>query len=140
MLITVAIVNYLNDTQSYEGYQIGHSVGTDLRIIIDTDEGKFGGYDRLAMGHHNSFPNLEPFNKRLASIKLYLPARTCLVRRTKLESEPGFFEIYVLRKCVNLIFRNQIMAPTAVIASTRADPLLNMTADEFISNFPANAI
>lgn len=72
--------------QSFEGYQIGHSLGSDLRVIIDTDDVKFGGFGRLTSGHHVPFPTLEAFDNRQFSVKLYLPSRTGMVSHSHLLS------------------------------------------------------
>ena len=67
-------------TKSYENYRIGTKWGTEHRIILDSDEGKFFGKDRLKYSHDHRFPCLyKGWNNRPYSMNVYLPARTCMV-------------------------------------------------------------
>jgi len=63
-------------TNSYTDYQVGMSMNEPMRVVLDTDEGRFGGHMRLEYGHGNSFPVLGGCQDRPHSVKLYLPART----------------------------------------------------------------
>ena len=65
---------------SFENYKIGTKWGTEHRIILDSDEGKFFGKDRLKYGHDHRFPCLyNSFNNRPYSMNIYIPSRTCMV-------------------------------------------------------------
>eukprot|EP00444_Apocalathium_aciculiferum_P021336 CAMPEP_0183475452 /NCGR_PEP_ID=MMETSP0370-20130417/164829_1 /TAXON_ID=268820 /ORGANISM="Peridinium aciculiferum, Strain PAER-2" /LENGTH=180 /DNA_ID=CAMNT_0025668247 /DNA_START=1 /DNA_END=539 /DNA_ORIENTATION=+ len=64
-------------TQSFEGYQIGMGMDEPMRLVLDTDEGRFGGHKRL--DHAKAFPVLGGAHQRPHSVKLYLPARTAQV-------------------------------------------------------------
>jgi len=65
--------------KSYEGYGVGTKWGEPLRCILDSDEGRFGGHNRLDYGHTNPFPTQPGTHKRPHSVKMYLPARTAQV-------------------------------------------------------------
>ena len=53
---------------------------TDHKIILDSDEDKFFGKNRLQHGHENRFPILyNSFNNRPYSMNVYIPSRTCMV-------------------------------------------------------------
>jgi len=67
-------------TQSFEHYRIGTKWASDHKILLDTDESRFGGYDRLKYGHNNYFPIIkEKWNNRQNYIQLYIPSRTAMV-------------------------------------------------------------
>ena len=67
-------------TKSFENYKIGTKWGTEHRIILDSDENKFFGKDRLKYGHDHRFPCLyNSFNNRPYSMNIYIPSRTCMV-------------------------------------------------------------
>ncbi|CAE8637345.1 unnamed protein product [Polarella glacialis] len=66
-------------TQSHTDYRIGHTWNEGLRIVLDSDEGRFGGDNRLQWGHDNSFPPKDGWDNRYHSTLMYLPARTCQV-------------------------------------------------------------
>eukprot|EP00928_Gymnodinium_smaydae_P033600 TRINITY_DN2401_c0_g1_i1.p1 TRINITY_DN2401_c0_g1~~TRINITY_DN2401_c0_g1_i1.p1 ORF type:complete len:2034 (+),score=562.59 TRINITY_DN2401_c0_g1_i1:70-6171(+) len=70
------IVMNFHPHNSYTDYQIGHKWNEPLRMIMDSDEERFGGHSRLQWGHDNSFPVGHGFMQRPHSTKLYLPART----------------------------------------------------------------
>lgn len=74
-------------TQSYTDYKIGHTWNEGLRVVLDSDEGRFGGHHRLDWGHSNSFPPGDGWDSRYHSTKMYMPARTCqvLVRESLLQ-------------------------------------------------------
>eukprot|EP00446_Apocalathium_sp_SHHI-4_P038691 CAMPEP_0177305258 /NCGR_PEP_ID=MMETSP0368-20130122/7081_1 /TAXON_ID=447022 ORGANISM="Scrippsiella hangoei-like, Strain SHHI-4" /NCGR_SAMPLE_ID=MMETSP0368 /ASSEMBLY_ACC=CAM_ASM_000363 /LENGTH=818 /DNA_ID=CAMNT_0018763881 /DNA_START=42 /DNA_END=2496 /DNA_ORIENTATION=+ len=65
--------------QSYSDYQIGVGWDEPMRCVLDSDESRFGGQNRLEHGHVNVFPVLGGFKERPHSVKLYLPARTAQV-------------------------------------------------------------
>ena len=59
--------------KSFEHYRIGTKWGSDHMILLDTDEGILGGYDRLKYGHDNYFPIIkEKWNNRPNYIQLYI--------------------------------------------------------------------
>ena len=67
-------------TQSFQNYRIGSKWGSEHRIILDSDEGKFFGKDRLQYGHEHRFPILhEKFNNRPYCMNVYIPSRTCMI-------------------------------------------------------------
>ena len=67
-------------TQSFENYKIGTKWGSEHRIILDSDEDKFFGKNRLSYGHSHRFPCLhESYNNRPYSMNVYIPSRTCMV-------------------------------------------------------------
>ena len=61
--------------KSYEGYTIPVTKGEDHDILFTSDDGKYGGFERIAHGQVSAYvPEMEGNN-----LRLYLPARTCLV-------------------------------------------------------------
>ena len=66
--------------RSFENYKIGTKWKSEHRIILDSDEGKFFGKERLRHGHEHRFPCLHSaFNNRPCSMNVYIPSRTCMV-------------------------------------------------------------
>ena len=66
--------------KSFEGYTIGTKWGTQHKIVLDSDEERFMGKNRLIHGHENPFPvNKKEFNNRPYNMKVYIPSRTCMV-------------------------------------------------------------
>mmetsp|Transcript_66966 Transcript_66966/g.160397 ORF Transcript_66966/g.160397 Transcript_66966/m.160397 type:complete len:1446 (+) Transcript_66966:129-4466(+) len=66
-------------TNSYTDYRIGHPWNEGLKVVVDSDEGRFGGFMRLEHGHANAFPVGKAWDNRYHSAQLYLPARTVQV-------------------------------------------------------------
>jgi 1,4-alpha-glucan branching enzyme len=66
-------------TQSYTDYRIGHPWKEGLRVVLDSDEGRFGGHRRLEWGHSNSHQAGDGWDGRYHSAQLYLPSRTVQV-------------------------------------------------------------
>jgi len=66
-------------TNSYTDYKIGQPWGEGLRVVLDSDEERFGGQMRLDWGHKNTFPCGEAWDNRYHSVQLYMPSRTCQV-------------------------------------------------------------
>jgi len=64
---------------SYSDYRIGHTWNEGMRILMDSDEPRFGGHNRLEWGHHNTFPVMDGWDGRYHSLKCYMPARSCQV-------------------------------------------------------------
>ena len=66
--------------KSFTDYPIGTKWKSKHIIIMDSDELRFLGQERLKQGH-NKFINTinKPWNDRPNRIKLYLPSRTCSI-------------------------------------------------------------
>lgn len=79
---------------SYDGYQLGCCWNEPMRTVLDTDEGRFGGHQRLEYGHANPFPPMHGMHSRNHTVKLYVPSRTAqvLVRDSLVQ---GGVKIYV---------------------------------------------
>lgn len=66
--------------KSYEHYRIGTKWASGHKILLDSDESRFGGYDRLNYGHNNYFPIIrEKWNNRANHFHIYIPSRTAIV-------------------------------------------------------------
>ena len=75
----VFIFNF-HPSKSFESYTIGTWWKSDHYIVLDSDEERFGGYQRLDSAHDKWFEVInEKCNDRPYSIKLYAPCRTCIV-------------------------------------------------------------
>jgi 1,4-alpha-glucan branching enzyme/glycosyltransferase involved in cell wall biosynthesis len=74
-------------SNSYADYGVGCCWNEPMRVVLDSDEGWFGGHHRLDWGHSNGIPPQDGLHSRNHSVKLYLPARTCqvLVRESLLK-------------------------------------------------------
>jgi hypothetical protein len=74
-------------SNSYTDFGIGCCWNEPMRVVVDTDEGWFGGHHRLDWGHANGHPPMQAQDNRNHSIKLYVPARTgqILVRESLLK-------------------------------------------------------
>eukprot|EP00931_Biecheleriopsis_adriatica_P037103 TRINITY_DN2129_c0_g3_i1.p1 TRINITY_DN2129_c0_g3~~TRINITY_DN2129_c0_g3_i1.p1 ORF type:complete len:1462 (-),score=350.98 TRINITY_DN2129_c0_g3_i1:235-4620(-) len=66
-------------TNSYTDYRIGHTWNEGMRVVLDSDEGRFGGHHRLDWGHNNSAPPGDGWDCRYHSTLMYLPSRTVQV-------------------------------------------------------------
>ncbi|XP_069693954.1 1,4-alpha-glucan-branching enzyme isoform X2 [Periplaneta americana] len=65
-------------TKSFTGYRVGLEIPGEYKVVLDTDNGKYGGFQRVDSNvHHFTYP--EGFSGRRNSIKLYLPSRTAQV-------------------------------------------------------------
>ncbi len=65
--------------RSHEGYQVIIPPATRWRHVLDSDEGRFGGFGRIAKGMEYS-PVAERRGSEIVQVaKLYLPARTAAV-------------------------------------------------------------
>lgn len=65
---------------SYTDYLIGTHWRSDLFIVLETDEERFGGHQRLNDGHGKWFKVDEKgHNQRRHSFKLYIPSRCAIV-------------------------------------------------------------
>ena len=65
---------------SYENYRVGTGWSTPHKIVLDTDEGRFFGTNRLDYGHKTPFPSVnQPWMNESHYIQMYLPSRTCII-------------------------------------------------------------
>ncbi|MDD6212745.1 MAG: alpha amylase C-terminal domain-containing protein [Clostridiales bacterium] len=80
----VLFVFNFHPTQSFTDYVIPVTYPTDYRLILSSDEKRFGGYDRIADMQYSAYqPGMEG-----NWLKLYLPARTAAVLVPVFEDEP----------------------------------------------------
>jgi len=67
-------------SKSFENYRVGTRWPYEHIIVLDTDEARFGGKERLRHGHDNPFPIIkEPWCDRPNYVQLYIPSRTAIV-------------------------------------------------------------
>ncbi|WVN88438.1 1,4-alpha-glucan-branching enzyme [Cryptococcus depauperatus CBS 7841] len=67
-----------NPTQSFADYRVGVDVAGEYKVILTSDESKFGGHDRIDLnGKHFTTP-IE-WNERKNWLQVYIPSRTVLV-------------------------------------------------------------
>jgi 1,4-alpha-glucan branching enzyme len=67
-------------SQSFEHYRIGTKWESEHLIVLDTDETRFHGKNRLTYGHNNFFPIIrDGWMNRRNYIQLYIPSRTAIV-------------------------------------------------------------
>ena len=75
----VFIFNF-HPTKSFEHYRVGTKWGCDHICVLDTDEERFGGHERLRYGHDHAFPvTKEGWHNRPNYLVVYLPCRTAMV-------------------------------------------------------------
>jgi 1,4-alpha-glucan branching enzyme len=74
-------------TNSYTDYRVGHPWKEGMKVVLDSDEGRFGGHQRLEWGHANAAPPGQASDNRYCSCQMYLPCRTMqvLVRESVLK-------------------------------------------------------
>ncbi|VDM53022.1 unnamed protein product [Angiostrongylus costaricensis] len=66
--------------KSFPDYKVGVEVPGIYKLVLNSDEERFGGHNRLQLGsEHHSFP--EGYAGRRNHVLVYAPARTCLVFR-----------------------------------------------------------
>ncbi len=70
----VFAINF-SPSNSYEGYYIEVKGKGDYRVILSTDEARFGGFDRISKDH---IYKAEKYPDGKYRIRVYLPARTAL--------------------------------------------------------------
>ncbi|KAI5950274.1 GLC3 [Candida jiufengensis] len=72
-----------NSTQSFPDYKVGVEIPGTYEIILNSDEPKFGGHDRIKdheIGKKQQFfTNNESWNHRSNSLMVYIPSRTAIV-------------------------------------------------------------
>eukprot|EP01016_Furgasonia_blochmanni_P030821 TRINITY_DN3195_c0_g1_i7.p1 TRINITY_DN3195_c0_g1~~TRINITY_DN3195_c0_g1_i7.p1 ORF type:complete len:123 (-),score=16.31 TRINITY_DN3195_c0_g1_i7:120-488(-) len=71
-----------------DSYRVGTTWPHDHICILDSDEARFGGQDRLIHGHHTPFPVIkEGWDHRYNYLQVYIPSRTCMALRPIFPSE-----------------------------------------------------
>lgn len=69
-----------NGFKSFENYKVGTLWQSDHFVLFESDEERFGGYQRLNDAHGKWYESFkEAKNNRPNSINIYLPARTVIV-------------------------------------------------------------
>lgn len=63
-------------TKSFTDYKVGIHGGGEYRVVLNSDEKRFGGYERIDP-NVPAFTKEEPFNGRSHSLMVYIPSRTC---------------------------------------------------------------
>ncbi|EPQ26723.1 uncharacterized protein PFL1_05702 [Pseudozyma flocculosa PF-1] len=65
-------------TNSYTDYRVGVELPGKYKVLLDSDEKRFGGHDRV--DHSVEYFTTDmPWNGRANFLQVYLPTRTCLV-------------------------------------------------------------
>jgi 1,4-alpha-glucan branching enzyme len=73
----VAVFNF-HPTESYADYRIGVPDQADYRVVLDTDQAEFGGFNRISP--NQTYPRQEiASHGRTQSIQLYIPSRSAQV-------------------------------------------------------------
>ncbi|CDI76521.1 glycan synthetase, putative [Eimeria praecox] len=62
---------------SYEGFHVGCMYNEPMRLFLDSDESRFGGFGRLTP--RTQHPATEAKDSRPHSVRIYLPSSTCAV-------------------------------------------------------------
>lgn len=65
-------------SKSFKDYRVGIEQAGTYRIVLDTDDGEFGGFNRNAKDTRFFTNDLE-WNGRKSSVQVYIPSRTALV-------------------------------------------------------------
>ncbi|THH30686.1 hypothetical protein EUX98_g3499 [Antrodiella citrinella] len=65
-------------TQSFTDYRVGVEVPGDYKIVLSSDENRFGGFDNISLDGKFTTTPLE-WNGRKNYIQVYIPTRTCIV-------------------------------------------------------------
>ncbi|KAI5961336.1 GLC3 [Candida theae] len=72
-----------NPTQSFTDYKVGVEAAGKYEIILNSDDAKFGGHDRIkdpVPGKKQEFfTENDPWNNRSNSLMVYIPSRTAIV-------------------------------------------------------------
>ncbi|KAK7207379.1 putative glycogen branching enzyme GbeA [Myxozyma melibiosi] len=68
-----------NPSQSFVDYRIGVQVAGEYRIVLDSDEERFGGHARIDHEKSQFFTTPLAWNDRDNFIQVYIPARVALV-------------------------------------------------------------
>ncbi|XP_073996402.1 1,4-alpha-glucan-branching enzyme [Rhodnius prolixus] len=67
-----------HSTKSFPGYRVGVNESGVFHMVLNSDEKKFGGHDRLNMATKFATHNI-PFAGRQFSFQIYIPSRVALV-------------------------------------------------------------
>ncbi|XP_050097195.1 1,4-alpha-glucan-branching enzyme [Anopheles aquasalis] len=71
------VLNF-HSTKSFTDYRIGVDLPGKYRVVLSTDDGAFGGFDRIDKTvEHATFP--EGWNGRRNYLQLYIPCRTACI-------------------------------------------------------------
>jgi len=65
-------------SQSFTDYRIGVEEAGEYKIVLSSDEGRFGGFDNI-MIDSKFFTTPMEWNGRKNFVQVYLPTRTCIV-------------------------------------------------------------
>jgi 1,4-alpha-glucan branching enzyme len=65
-------------TESFSDYRIGVPRGGTWQVLLESDAPEFGGHSRISHETRH-FSDSGEWDGRAASIRVYLPSRTCLV-------------------------------------------------------------
>jgi len=65
-------------SKSFSDYKVGVEIPGIYKMVLNTDEGCYGGYHRLDMSQH--FPTWpEPYDNRANHLCVYIPSRTAII-------------------------------------------------------------
>ncbi|KAK6010165.1 alpha amylase, all-beta domain protein [Ostertagia ostertagi] len=79
-LVSECSYSTFHTTKSFTDYKVGVEMPGIYKMVLNSDEERFGGHNRLQLGSvHHTFP--EGYNGRRNHLLVYAPARTCLVLR-----------------------------------------------------------
>ena len=81
----VFVFNF-DHSRSYSGYGVLVPPGGTYKLVLDSDEVRFGGQGRIAAGQVFHPQNVEQGDEIVQQLKLYLPARTALVVKRDLSN------------------------------------------------------
>ncbi|KAF9029766.1 glycoside hydrolase family 13 protein [Panaeolus papilionaceus] len=65
-------------TQSYTDYRVGVEEAGEYRIVLSSDEKRFGGFDNIDLSSRFHTTPME-WNGRKNWIQVYIPSRTCII-------------------------------------------------------------
>mmetsp|Transcript_6309 Transcript_6309/g.10704 ORF Transcript_6309/g.10704 Transcript_6309/m.10704 type:complete len:458 (-) Transcript_6309:108-1481(-) len=75
----IYIFNF-HPNKSYESYPVGTFWKSDHFVLLESDEERFGGHQRLNNAHGKWYETLEQqTHKRPHTLRLYIPSRCCIV-------------------------------------------------------------
>jgi len=65
-------------TKSFTDYRVGVEEGGEYRIVLSSDERRFGGFDNIMLDS-KFFTSPMEWNGRKNFLQVYIPSRTCIV-------------------------------------------------------------
>lgn len=68
----------VHSSKSFTDYRVGVDVPGEYKVILTSDEGKFGGHDRIDLNGRYFTTPME-WNARANWLQVYSPCRTVLV-------------------------------------------------------------